>query len=207
MAKDKEPDWERIEADYRAGLLSLREIASADGCVTEGAIRKRAKRDQWTRDLNARIQARADALVRNESSAADERQIIEANAQRIAQVRGEHRSDIARARGLVVGMLGELEAETTKAKAKPDHQVMALTARVTTVKTLAEALKTLIGLEREAYSIGVQMGSSAQPAADLTPSNQMAREFAYALHLGLKSVGTPAPSANSPVPNPRQAAS
>lgn len=41
-------DWERIEGDYRAGILSLREIAEAGGC-TEGAIRKRAKRDGWDR--------------------------------------------------------------------------------------------------------------------------------------------------------------
>lgn len=54
------PDWERIEADYRAGLLSLREIGTKDGHVTEGAIRKRAKKLGWTRDLGARIQAKAD---------------------------------------------------------------------------------------------------------------------------------------------------
>lgn len=63
----KTPDWERIEADYRAGVLSLREIAAANG-ITEGAIRKRAKRDGWTRDLGAKIRAtlppRADPMER-----------------------------------------------------------------------------------------------------------------------------------------------
>jgi hypothetical protein len=36
MAQPKKaaPDWERIEADYRAGLLSVREIAAASGCRT-----------------------------------------------------------------------------------------------------------------------------------------------------------------------------
>lgn len=43
------PDWERIEIDYRAGLLSLREMAAKHGPLTEGAIRKRAKRDGWER--------------------------------------------------------------------------------------------------------------------------------------------------------------
>lgn len=37
------PDSERIEADYRAGVLLIREIAASQG-ITEGAIRKRAKR-------------------------------------------------------------------------------------------------------------------------------------------------------------------
>ena len=36
------PDWEAIETAYRAGVMSLREIASLHG-ISEGAIRKRAK--------------------------------------------------------------------------------------------------------------------------------------------------------------------
>lgn len=63
------PDWERIEADYRAGLLSVREIAASNG-VSHVAIGKRAKRDGWERDLQAKIKAKADdrsvALSRNE---------------------------------------------------------------------------------------------------------------------------------------------
>ncbi len=57
------PDWEAIETAYRAGVMSLREIASQHG-ISEGAIRKRAKRDDWSRDLNAKIQQKADDLVR-----------------------------------------------------------------------------------------------------------------------------------------------
>ncbi len=60
MAK---PDWEAIETAYRAGVMSLREIASQHG-ISEGAIRKRAKRDDWSRDLNAKVKERADDLVR-----------------------------------------------------------------------------------------------------------------------------------------------
>ena len=54
-------DWEAIERDYRAGVLSLREIA-AEHDLTEAAIRKRAKRDGWSRDLSAKIQARAPVI-------------------------------------------------------------------------------------------------------------------------------------------------
>lgn len=61
---NKQPvDWELIEKDYRAGLKSLRTIAEERG-VTEGAVRKRAKRDQWTRDLEKKIQERAKEKVR-----------------------------------------------------------------------------------------------------------------------------------------------
>ena len=42
------PDWEAIESAYRAGVLSLRDIGDKYG-VTEGAIRKRAKKFGWVR--------------------------------------------------------------------------------------------------------------------------------------------------------------
>ncbi len=45
MAK---PDWGAIEAAYLAGVMSLREIGAHHG-VTEGAIRKKAKKLGWVR--------------------------------------------------------------------------------------------------------------------------------------------------------------
>lgn len=117
------PDWERIESDYRAGLLSLREIGSKDGRVTEGAIRKRAKKLGWTRDLAAKIKAKADELVRKEAvripgtqqteyAPAAERVLVEANAHAIATVRLGHRKDISTARTLCLTLLTELNAVT-----------------------------------------------------------------------------------------------
>lgn len=234
-------DWERIEADYRAGILSLREIAANDGNVTEGAIRKRAKRDAWARDLNAKIQARADELVRKQAVRAEvrgtqsetERTVIEANAQRIADVRGEHRADISQARALALTLLGELKAQTSnqepleqlfelltdpeaegedsnaaarerqRKRREAFERVMSLGGRVKTMKDLADTLKTLITLEREAYGLAGEKGAGeAPPPAMPLPNNHMAREIARALQLGLKT------AANDPqtVP-PRQAAS
>ena len=42
------PDWEAIESAYRAGVMSLREIGAQYG-VSEGAIRKQAKKLDWVR--------------------------------------------------------------------------------------------------------------------------------------------------------------
>ena len=42
MAERKQVDWESVERDYSAGLLSLREIADKHG-TKEGTIRSRAK--------------------------------------------------------------------------------------------------------------------------------------------------------------------
>ncbi|HHT2978604.1 hypothetical protein [Citrobacter sp. wls714] len=174
------PDWEAIETAYRAGVMSLREIASQHG-ISEGAIRKRAKRDDWARDLNAKIQQKADDLVRKQEvrkqvrneSTLTERVLIEATAEVIATVRMEHRGDIRRARELTNTLFDELGAQCADVCAleqlgdimfDPDdkgrdrlneiyQKVISLPSRVKSMKDLSDSLKTLIGLEREAYSI------------------------------------------------------
>lgn len=173
-------DWEVIETAYRAGLLSVREIAAQHG-VTHTAINKRAKKEGWERDLNAKIKAKADALVskrevsRQVSSerVVSERQLIEANAEVIANVRMEHRSDIRRARTLTNSLLEELESECSDVDAlnqlgellrREDdkgmdklndlyHKIISLPGRVKAMKDLADSLKNLIALERQAYSL------------------------------------------------------
>lgn len=174
------PDWEAIESAYRAGLMSLREIASQHN-ISEGAIRKRAKRDDWSRDLQAKIQERAEDLVRKKEvrkqvrseGSFSERVLIEATAEVIATVRMEHRGDIRRARELTNTLFDELAAECGDVAALEDlgdlmrspddkgmdklndmyHKIISLPSRVKSMKDLSDSLKTLIGLEREAYSI------------------------------------------------------
>jgi hypothetical protein len=172
------PDWERIEADYRAGVLSIREIAASQG-ITEGAIRKRAKRDDWSRDLKAKIQAKADDLVRKQEvrnavrANMDERTVIEAGAESIARIKLAHRTDIARFRRLAMAMLDELEVMTADndlfielgeiLRADDDRgqdrrnevyqRAISSSQRIDSLKKLADTLKTLVALERESYGI------------------------------------------------------
>ena len=90
----KKPDWEAIESAYRAGLLSIREIASKNG-ITDGAIRKRAKKENWSRDLSEKIKNKSDELVRTKEvrtkvrteNVLSERVLIEANTKVITTVR------------------------------------------------------------------------------------------------------------------------
>jgi hypothetical protein len=180
VAEKGATDWEAIERDYRAGLLSAREIGAAHG-VSHTAVNKRAKKHAWVKDLTAKIQAKADELVSRQQVSksvskvelATERQIIEANAQRIAQVRGEHRSDISRCRTLVLALLQELEGECAEPALlgdlgdmmrEPDKRgtdklndlymkIIAHPTRVDSMKKLAETLRILVGLEREAYGL------------------------------------------------------
>lgn len=178
-AQDKTaPDWERIEADYRAGLLSIREIAAACG-VSHTAIQKRAKAQGWERDLQAKIKAKADALVAKAEVAksvatetlATERVLVEANAQVIADVRVSHRRDIARNRALVMKLMEELEIQTDnldlleqldaamageggpEGLGKAFQRVISTSGRIDSAKKLAEAMKVLVTMEREAYGI------------------------------------------------------
>lgn len=194
MAQQKKaaPDWERIEADYRAGLLSVREIASAHG-VSHTAIQKRANKEpKWERDLAKRIQAKADALVAKQEvasqvameRAATDAVIVEANAQVIAGIRLAHRSDIAKSRTLVMTLLAELQHQTEhrdlyeklgELMMSPDDngrdklyeaytKAMALGGRTSTMKALSDSLKTLIALEREAYGLAEEAPPPAPPS-------------------------------------------
>lgn len=64
VKKRKNLDWERIERDYRAGWLSIREIARQHGC-SDTAIRKRMKKLGVTQDLSKKVSAKVgDGLVR-----------------------------------------------------------------------------------------------------------------------------------------------
>lgn len=183
----KQPDWEAIERAYRAGLLSIREIASTQG-ITHGAINKRAKRDGWERDLKAKIQAKADALVSKRTVSTEvstkqadtEREIIEVNAEVIANIRMAHRGDICRSRRLTNKLLDELEGLTDNRELfeelgelmrDPDDngfdkrndlygKVISLPGRTKTMKELAETLKTLVALERQAYDLDTKAGNS-----------------------------------------------
>lgn len=119
MSKKSPPDWEKIEFDYRAGIKTLREIADEHG-ITHGAVNKRAKAKGWSRDLAAKIRAKAHekvskALVSTEVSnqrAVTEQVVVEFNAAAVASVLMEHRKGIKRGREIFGALLAEVEFQT-----------------------------------------------------------------------------------------------
>jgi hypothetical protein len=197
--KPKTPNWERIELDYRAGIKALRQIADEHG-ISEGAIRKRAKRDDWTRDLSERIQDKAEQLVRKEAvrnsvrkeATVTERVLVEANAQAVADIRLAHRKDIQRARKLTNSLLSELEQQTDpdtlimladlgEMLRKENDQgqdrlndlyqkVISLAERSKTMKTLAESLQKVVDMERTAFGMDKEQEKTADPLATLLHS-------------------------------------
>jgi hypothetical protein len=177
------PAWNEIEAEYRAGIKSNVAIAN-EYEVSEGAIRKRAKKEDWVKDLGAQIKSKADSLVRAQavreevraSTAVSEKEIIEANATMQANKILEHRTDIQRYRALASKLVTELELtsdnqelfeklgellidttddqDTGQAKRlEALNKAMSMSSRIDSLKKLAETLKVLIGLEREAFGL------------------------------------------------------
>ncbi|MDD2711316.1 MAG: hypothetical protein PHU77_00210 [Simplicispira sp.] len=192
-APRKTIDWESVEIQYRAGIRSLKDIGGEYG-VSDAAIIKRARRDEWVRDLKAKIQAKADAkvsaaLVSAEVSAqtrASERQIVEANAQAAADIRLAHRADIRRTRAIVARLMDELEQQTGIENAAllanlgeimraPDdngqdkrndlyQKIISLPERSKTAKTLADSLRVAVDMERQAFGMDAK-GADAAPGA------------------------------------------
>ena len=189
---DKQPvDWERIEQLFRAGVLSLREIAVACPGSNHVAIARRAKKHGWVQDLSAKIKAKANDLVTRQGVTADvtaeravtDQAVIEVNARAIANIRMAHRGDISRGRRLTNKLLDELEALTDEqgtikeliaqlkngdsgdGDAMSDvlalaNKMGALPSRTKTMKELAETLKTLVALERQAYDLDIKSGGN-----------------------------------------------
>lgn len=184
-AKRTTADWEAVERDFRAGIRSLREIA-ADHGITEGAIRKRAKTQEWSRDLAGKVRAKADELVRKElvrsevrndpTRVLEERQVVAIEAEVQARIQIQHRTDVPRARRLVLRLLAECEAMADEPEQftalgelllradesggveklhRAYQTAISLPTRIKGVKDLCEALRVLVELERKVFNIEV----------------------------------------------------
>lgn len=154
MAERKQVDWESVERDYSAGLLSLREIAAKYG-VDESGIRYKAKRNGWTRDLSKKIEQRTEDKLRKDllrselrsENTISEKEVIEANAQVIVNIKLGHRTSIKKVNSLVESLLDEIET------LNESKSVENLPMRVDVTKKLMDTLKTSIDKERQAFGI------------------------------------------------------
>lgn len=185
MAKPKKRrrkiDWERIEQDYRAGLLTVIDIARQNG-VTDGAVCNRARRNGWTRDLSNRVKVRArDKLVRNsvnDGVPTLDKQTIEESAEAIVQVVRAHRARIGRLHGAVDSVMDWVERyieacnnEDEKAReiAFSKLHLGGLFGRTdalpSVMQKLAGTLAKLIELERQSFGLDIEDGK----ASDLPP--------------------------------------
>lgn len=167
-------DWPAIEREYSRGVLTLREIGEAYG-LTHAAIRKAALRNGWTRDLQARIQAKAEALVSKQAvseevskaNQATEREIVQANAEVVAAVKTRHRKSLARWQAMVDNLEARINADES----------LTVLQRAQVLKTAVDALRNLIASEREAYNFDAQPDKTTEDE-DMEP-REIARRIAF----------------------------
>ena len=154
MAERKHVDWEGVERDYSAGLLSLRELAEKYG-TKEGTIRSRAKVHDWSRDLSKKIYQKVEQISRKEISrsssrselSSTEREIVQANACAIVSIKFKHQKSINRVNNLVDTLFEEIEELSEHKNA--DN----LPVRVDMTKKLMDTLRISIDKERQAFGI------------------------------------------------------
>jgi hypothetical protein len=181
-------DWELIERDYRAGSLSIREIAKVHG-VSDTAIRKKATKDGWQRDLTERVQERVRtelvrATVRTADPQTEEEIVHEAAAQKVAVVRSHIKRVTAQTELVdllthqLIAVAGKREdfedaieeetaADKTGERRSRMMKAISLPTHASTAVNLANALKTLVGLERQAFNIKDETETPANALTDL----------------------------------------
>ena len=174
----KQTDWEALEAEYRAGAASIRELARKYD-VSDTAIRKKAKADNWERDLTEKVQERVRSkLVRTEVRTANvrepvrtEAEIIEAAAETAVQVVQIHRRDVRNGRLICAALFAELQdtsanseiiAESIDSETQDDtsptrrNQMMkaiSLPTRARAMLDLSAAMKNLVAVKRQAFNL------------------------------------------------------
>lgn len=119
MSEEKDIDWSLIEKEYRTGIKTLRQIASENG-VSHVAIQKRAVKEDWPRDLRARIQSKTEEKVNKalvttvnksvtKNAKLTEQQIVEVNAELLSRADLVNRSDVTQAINISRSQMSELE--------------------------------------------------------------------------------------------------
>lgn len=194
-------DWDSLSIHYRAGIRSLKDIGS-EFDVSDAAIIKHARKEQWTRDLKGKIKAKADAKVSAAMVSAEvsaqtkitEKITIEVESTVQARIRLAHRTDVGRSRTLAMRLLEELEIQTKQVPELAQlgalmyahdkngidklnelyQKVISLPGRTKTMKDLGDTLKTLVGLERQAF------GLDETPASAIDPLTAMLQKIAEA---------------------------
>lgn len=175
-------DWEGIEREYRAGQISEAAIARQFG-VSRAAIQKRAKKNNWSRDLTEKVRQEVAArLVAEGLQPQREAATVEQAATRGVQLVLGHRSGLARLRTIAEKLAGQLDADSDDIKeieaAIGDEtagdksgerrarmlKAVSLGSRAGIAQQLSQVLKNLIPLERQAFNLDEKGSDPDAPA-------------------------------------------
>ena len=173
-----EKDWKNLHTEYRIGR-TVREL-SIKYSVPRGTIYKKIKVDDWQQDLVREYRKKVKTKLL-EASPNESAEIIEAKLEEVAglavDVIRRHRRDIAKASGLVVKYLKELEEDheykRPRYKREPgtDKYITAkltLKEKADTLFCLSSALAKLAPLERQAYNLDEASDPDVPDSIELT---------------------------------------
>lgn len=152
----KQPDWEAIERAYRAGLLSVRAIGETHG-VNHATILKRAKKEDWKRDLTDQVRAATKQKVTtavtskgNQSKVVTDAEIIEEASDQATAVILAHRVGLAQWRS-IADKLSDALADMKVTPNNAGDYARSLNAGV-------DAQLKVIKGERQAYNLDTETG-------------------------------------------------
>jgi len=193
MGKRKRYDWEKIETQFRANVLSVRQIAREHD-IGESTIRNRAKTNGWVKDLSRDIIKRSKEKISTSDRYGIDttEQIIEDAATEVADIVLSHRDDLRALRCLEVDLIDRVKAdgklpsktevcamlaeiERKKNNGEPvddimipdDVQELSIKDRAITINRITDARIKRIDADRKAYNMD---GGREDETADMTES-------------------------------------
>ena len=151
-----------LEKEYREGKKSLRNIADEFG-ISEAVIRKYAKKNEWVRDLSAKIKAKADEIVRNasvrNSVRINEIEVIKSAAELQAGAILQESDEIKRLSRIAESFEFEIEKMTSEED---------LEKRTKILKSLTEIREKIINLRRRNLRINDNsLGAADSPVESI----------------------------------------
>lgn len=197
-SRRRRADWEAIERDYRTGQFSDQELADKHGnVVSRQAISKRAKVQDWKKDLSREVRQATKAKLIAEQVAQEvagevaERvaksgnatvRAVLAAAETNKQVILGHRRDIAKVHGLTMTLVGSLESAVNE---KDEAKRLPVGDLVLSAQRVGQALARLQQMERVAFgldepddpagAVGVSSLTDAQRAARIASLTALAQ--------------------------------
>lgn len=148
-------DWDWAQVQFETTDRSSADIATNIG-VSPTALIARASNKGWTRNKGALVaKMTADMVLASRERMAEEKErklaVIErVNVEMQANVLSTHRKDIRQARDICSTLFSELDTATPAEDVDP---LSALDTKSRVLGRLADSMKTLMLLERQAYGI------------------------------------------------------
>lgn len=195
MGRKTDYDWPRIEADFRTGKFTNRELSAKHGPAHQ-VIARRALKYGWKQDLTEMVRQRTNSILMEKVSegVAEVSDAVTAAALTNANVIDRHRKLLSRLQATVDQLADELsQANVAAAAVDPEKVASAaleagvsaqalgkllaaaeIERRSAVVDRLSGAVAKLVPLERKAHGLDVE-GQASSDADKLREALELAR--------------------------------